>query len=106
MYKKKNTSNYVKQVNIRLNTKKIQDLILYEDLCKELEKAYASKNECLKRILYRGLTGGNTFYSDYRDFEEIADKAVDKDELEQQLDEIKDDIREMVRQEIRKAIKE
>ena len=106
MFKKKNASDFVKQINIRINTKKMQDLILYEDLCKELERSYGSKNECLKRILYRGITGGNTFYSDYRDFEEIAEKAVDKDDLEQQLDEFKDDIREMVRNEIRSAIKE
>jgi hypothetical protein len=106
MFKKKESFGLVKQINIRLNIDKYYDNEIWEKLSEELDNCYGSKNERLKMILYRGLTGERTFYTNIRNLEEIADKAVDKEEFEMELLDFKNDIREMVREEIRKAIKE
>lgn len=103
MFKKKETYSNIKQINIRLNTDNYYDLEIWEKLTKELEDCYGSKNERLKMILYCGLTG-ETFYTNIRNLEEIADKAVDKKDFEQRFDEFREYIQYMVREEIRRAI--
>ncbi len=105
MFKKKEGSGFVKQINIRLNVRNYYDHEIWEKLSKELDDGYSSKNDCLKMILYRGLTGESTFYTNIRNLEEIADNAVDKDEFEKKLRDFKEDIRDMVREEIRTATK-
>ena len=54
MFKKKESSGLVKQINIRLNIDNYYDNEIWEKLSEELDNCYGSKNERLKMILYRG----------------------------------------------------
>ena len=101
MFKKSNTG-LIRQINVRFNLMNPFDNEIWTLLEREEGKRTGSKNDTLKRVLYRGLTGHHSLYTNIRDLEDIAENAITEERLSEKMEEVECELRKMIHEEFAK----